>query len=78
MSVGLADEMDGTDVLLKGFEGYGVAVFTAGHARQCRQAVSRAPEPGQPWHAHVIGDKRKRSVKKCLLSGSAVVIEPKA
>ncbi|MGH9202193.1 MAG: hypothetical protein ACRD2A_13270, partial [Vicinamibacterales bacterium] len=29
MSVGLADEMPGTEALLAGYEGYGVAAFTA-------------------------------------------------
>lgn len=78
MSVGIADEMDGPEVLLKGYDGYGIAAFTAGHARrQCRQAVARAPEPDQPWHAHVIGDKKKRSVRKCLLDGHTVVVEPR-
>jgi hypothetical protein len=76
MSVGLADEMLGTEVLLEGYNGYGVAGFTAAHARHiCAQAVSRAPEPGRPWHAHVIG-KKTRGVAKRLRDGSIVVVIP--
>lgn len=76
MSVGLADEMPGTEALLKGYDGYGVAAFTAGHARHmCAQAVSRAPEPERPWHAHVIG-RKTGGVTKRLRDGSTVVVIP--
>lgn len=78
MSVGVAAEIQGgTATFLQGHDGYGIAAFTAGHTRhECKQIVSRAPEAGQPWHAHVIG-KKTGSVQKCLRSGSKVVVEPK-
>ncbi|MGH8589600.1 MAG: hypothetical protein ACREXX_09800 [Gammaproteobacteria bacterium] len=76
MLVGLADEMPGTEALLSGYESYGVAAFTAGHARHmCAQAVARAPVPDRPWHAHVIG-RKTGSVTKRLRDGSAVVVIP--
>ena len=77
MSVGLAGEMAGVEVFLAGHDGYGVAALTAGHARQlCSQGVARAPEPDQPWHAHVIG-KKSGGVRNRLRNGSTVVVEPK-
>jgi hypothetical protein len=80
MSVGLAAEMEGPEVLIKGLDGYGVAEFRAGHARHvCNQAVARAPEPEQPWHAHVIGEKQKpgsNPPKRCLRDGCTIVVEP--
>lgn len=76
MSVGLAAEMPGTEVLLEGYDGYGVAAFTAGHARRvCAQAVARAPVLERPWHAHVIG-RKTGSVTKRLRDGSTVVVIP--
>jgi hypothetical protein len=81
MSVGLAAEMEGPEVILKGHDGYGVAAFTAGHARHlCNQAVARDPEPGQPWHALVIGEKNKPKsspAKRCLRDGCTIIIKPK-
>lgn len=77
MSVGLADEIEGgTGTFLSGHQGYGVAALTTRRTRhQCKQAVARAPEAGQPWHAHVIG-KKTGSVQKCLRDGSTIIIEP--
>lgn len=78
MSVGLASEMPGTGALLEGYEGYGVAAFTAGHARDiCGQAVARAPVPERPWHAHVIG-RKTGSVTKRLRDGSTMIVIPNA
>jgi hypothetical protein len=78
MSVGLADEIQGIAGFIGEFDGYGIAAFTAGLARQdCEQLVARAPEPQQPsWHTHVIG-KKTSSVKKCLRDGCQMVVEPK-
>jgi len=78
MSVGLAEEIaGGTDTFLRGHDGYGIAAIPAGHARNaCRQAIARAPETGQPWHAHVIG-KKTGSVQKCLRDASVIVVEPR-
>ncbi|HUY37004.1 MAG TPA: hypothetical protein VMV69_30075 [Pirellulales bacterium] len=52
--------------VLKGHEGYALASFSAGLARQCGQAVARDPLDEEPAHALVIG-KKTGSVKRAVL-----------
>lgn len=73
MSVGLAAECS-EEQFLGGHGGYGIAELTAGAARHCRQGVVRHPTEAEPWHAHVVGDKKKK--KKCLRAASVVLVEP--
>ena len=75
MSVTLAAESRGQDSMLKNHEGYGLASFTAGHARSCRQTLQRAPTADDPAHVYVVGPKT-RSVRKRILSGTTIVVEP--
>ena len=75
MSVTLAAESPGQGFILANFEGYGLASFTAGHARKCDQILQRAPTPEDPAHGYVVG-RKTRSVKKCLLSGTTILAEP--
>lgn len=73
MSVCIADECEGTDDLLVGHEGYGIAALTAAHCRDCDQGIVRVPVE-HPAHCHVVGDKRKK--KRCLQKGATIVIAP--
>jgi hypothetical protein len=75
MSVAIAAECAGPEELLSDYDGYGLAAFTAGSARACRQGVVRAPTKELPAHAHVVG-KKTTGVKKCLREAADVRIEP--
>ena len=78
MSVAIAAEVvGGAETFLKGFVGNGIAAFTAGYARHtCGFAVSRDPVEGEPWHAHVIGNKKPK-LRKLLSKGCTMVVTPK-
>ena len=78
LSVAIAAEVvGGTETFLKGYAGNGIAEFTAGYARHtCGFAVARDPVEGEPWHAHVIGTKKKR-LRKLLRDGCTMVVTPK-
>lgn len=56
-------------------EGYGLASLTAGHARECGQAVARDPLPDEPAHGLLAGSKTK-SVRKRLAAAAAWIISP--
>ena len=75
MSVTIAAESPGQNHMLSGFEGYGLASFTAAHVRKCGQILQRDPTPEDPAHAYVAG-KKTGSVKKCLLRGTTMVVIP--
>ena len=75
MSVTIASECANADVLLADYDGYGLAAFTAGEARDCRQKVARTPTTDNQAHASVIG-KKTGGVKNCLLRAARVLIEP--
>lgn len=75
LSVTIAAECAGRHVLLNGHDGYGLAALSAGHARSCKQGIQRAPTENDPAHAHIIGEK-PRSVRKCLLGGTSMLVEP--
>lgn len=62
--------------VLRDSEKYALAVITAAQARQHSQVLQRKPEPGDPSHAHVVGDKPK-PVEKALASAAVWVIPPK-
>jgi len=72
MSVVIAAEsVGGLDGLLSGWEGFGVASFTAGEVRQLEFGVVRDPDPKLPGHALVVGNKshgkRNRLARLCRL-----------
>jgi len=75
MSVTIASEVTGPEVLLAGHPGYGVAGLIAGWVRSCGQIIVRQPEAGNPGHAHVVGDKPK-GVRKRLRNGASIVVPP--
>lgn len=73
MSVCVADECEGTDDLLAGHDGYGIAALTAGHCRDCDQGIVRDPVEHRA-HCHVVGNKKKK--KRCLQKRATIVIAP--
>jgi len=75
MSVTLAAEATGTDVLLEGHEGYGLASFSAGVARTNNQRLVRHPTAADPAHVHVVGQKTS-SVRNSFARESILLIEP--
>lgn len=76
MSVTIGEEATGTEVLLDGLDGYGVAAFPARTARRdCGQKLLRDPIPENPAHAHVAG-KKTAGVRKRLCSASVILVEP--
>ena len=79
MSVAIRDEIvGGVATFLANCPGCGIAEFTAGHARHtCHMAIARDPVPGEPWHAIVIGKKKKQSIRRSLRDGCQVVVKPR-
>lgn len=61
--------------ILRPFVGYAMASLTAGDARACAQSVGRDPQPEDPTHGFVAGQKSKR-VKKQLSAACAWLIHP--
>jgi hypothetical protein len=59
---------------IDGYDGFGLAWFSAGTARANQQAVSRDPLPDNPAHGIVYGDKPTR-VKKQLVEGATWIVE---
>jgi len=80
MSVTLADLVreSGQDAasILAGFDGYGLALVTAGLARSLDQGVRRDPTADEPAHAEVFGEKTKK-VRKAFAKAATWVINPK-
>jgi hypothetical protein len=80
MSVAIRDEIVGgaARFLANCPPGCGIAEFTAGHARHgCHLAVARDPLPNEPWHAIVIGKKKKQNVRRQLRDGCQMVVRPR-
>lgn len=78
MSVALADAVaaEGREVisLLDRYPGFGLVSFTAGFCFEQEQRVERRPEPQEPAHGEVIGEKKPGRRKR--FAGAAVwVIE---
>ena len=79
LSVLLADVVTVTgrapaDVLIQ-FEGYFLAAFAAGTARELGQGVARTPIPEEPAHASVFGRKTD-AVRRKLAQAARWVIAP--
>ena len=62
------------DVLAR-FEGYFLAAFTAGAARELGQGVARTPTPEEPAHASVFG-KKTDAVRAKLARATRWVVAP--
>lgn len=62
--------------VLRGHDGYGLAMLTAGSARAAEQGVRRVPIDGVRGHAQIEGDKRRPRIKKMLVSACTIVVEP--
>ena len=50
--------------VLHGHRGFAIARFPAEAARHCGQGIARDPQPGEPAHAVVFGEKSERTRKK--------------
>ena len=78
MSVGLADEIErrclDLSVMLDGHPGYGLVVILAGIVRQVEWIIVHDGE-GDPWHALVIGEKR-RAKRKVLVDAAQWLVRP--
>ena len=61
--------------LLAGHDGYGVASFSVGVARELNQGVVRVPDDRELAHGHVIG-KKPKSVMRAFAARSALLIQP--
>ncbi len=61
--------------ILDAYEGFALAYFTAGLAREYRQGVMRKPLPEEPAHAEVFG-KKTNSVKKAFAKKCQWIVPP--
>lgn len=59
--------------VLQGFDGYGLASLTAGQARGCKQGVQHSPEPNEPAHGFIVGNKTK-AARRCLAASAMWVV----
>lgn len=73
-SVVLAEEST-IEIVLQGHSGFGLAMLTAGSARNAGQGVRRVPIQGILGHAQIEGTKTK-SVKKKLVDASKIIVLP--
>lgn len=65
------------ETALAGYDGYALAGFTAGFARQeCKQGVEREPLQDDPAHAYVFGKKTDGVKKKFARNSRWVVALP--
>jgi DNA-binding transcriptional LysR family regulator len=63
-------------MVMAGFDDYGLAMLTAGLAREQGQGVRRVPLPDVPGHAQIEGQKT-RLVKKALAAGCRLLRRPR-
>lgn len=61
---------------VRNFPRYGLAAITAGHARSLNQAVARDPEPEEPAHGVVYGQKKRGGIGGKLRDGAEWVVRP--
>lgn len=62
---------------LAGYDGYALAEFTAGFARnECRQGIEPNPTANDPAHAYVFGQKTEGTKKKFARNAAWVVAPP--
>ena len=61
---------------IRAYPGYGLAAFTAGHARSLNQRVAADPIPEEPAHGVVYGQKKRGGIGGKLRDGASWVIVP--
>jgi hypothetical protein len=62
--------------IIKGYDGYGVAVIQAKVPRSRQQIVVRTPEPDEPAHLSVIGPKTDSNRKAMAKAARWVLMPP--
>ncbi|HUY33644.1 MAG TPA: hypothetical protein VMV69_12915 [Pirellulales bacterium] len=80
MSVLLGDEVLSSgrtaESIIANLEGFALAEFTASAVRECGQLVVRDPTDEEPAHALVVGDKKKRSIRRRIAENAKWLIPP--
>ena len=61
---------------IDGYNGYGLAAITAAHARSLNQVVCREPQPNEPAHGVIYGQKRRGGIGGKLRDGANWVVRP--
>jgi hypothetical protein len=61
---------------IRAYSGYGLATITAGHARSLNQSVARDPQPEEPAHGVVYGQKKRGGIGGKLRDGATWVVTP--
>jgi hypothetical protein len=61
---------------IRNYPGYGLAAITAAHARSQNQRVARDPQPEEPAHGIVYGQKKCGGIASALRDGALWVIAP--
>jgi|ERR1039457_2260803 hypothetical protein len=74
-SVMVRDGRPPTDAI-RNNAGHGLAAITAAHARSLNQAVARDPQPEEPAHGVVYGQKKRAGVGGKLRDGAVWVVTP--
>lgn len=64
------------DDAIRAYPGYGLAAFTAGHARSLDQCVAPDPVPEEPAHGVVYGQKKRGGVAQRLRDGACWAVVP--
>lgn len=59
----LAEIGEEIDTVFPDIDRYGIVALSARLVRQHNQAIEKKPEPGDPSHGHVVGEKRKPVMK---------------
>ena len=79
MSVHLVSVLEAAGIpsasVLHGHEGYGLVQFAASMARQLAQLLVRDPQPNEPAHVLVVGNK-SRSIRRQFAMSAVWVVEP--
>src|SRR4051794_482189 len=76
MSVVLASAGRNPHTAVANLPGFALVALFAGHLRAWGQGVIRDPLPGDPAHCLVVGDKRRKSVRRQIAAGAIWVIHP--
>jgi hypothetical protein len=74
-SVMVRDDRPPEDAI-RTYPGYGLAAITAGQARALNQAVAPDPQPEDPAHGVVYGQKKRGGIGGKLRDGATWVVTP--
>ena len=75
MSAALASGCGGAQDVLTGHEGFGLVAFSAGFIREQGLRIVRDPQPEEPWHVLIVGNKT-RGLRKQLTRNATWVVLP--